>query len=115
MGPRHAWFSEPSPYDRHHLVHDLIAGLSVAAVTLPVGVAYAQLASANKVSGDGRLPCAGNRLTHWRTEVSCVDLIFGRRQSTNTPSESAKHGFHVHSMTQCALAIGATTVDDSLQ
>lgn len=31
-------------YDRKHLPHDLIAGVSVAAVALPVGVAYAQLA-----------------------------------------------------------------------
>jgi MFS superfamily sulfate permease-like transporter len=39
------------PYDRHHLVHDLIAGLSVAAVALPVGVAYAQLAGFNPAVG----------------------------------------------------------------
>src|SRR5262245_1911728 len=31
-------------YRRADLLHDLIAGLSVAAVALPVGVAYAQLA-----------------------------------------------------------------------
>lgn len=39
------------PYDRANLPHDLIAGLSVAAVALPVGVAYAQLAGFNPAVG----------------------------------------------------------------
>jgi high affinity sulfate transporter 1 len=39
------------PYDRSDLSHDLIAGLSVAAVALPVGVAYAQLAGFNPSVG----------------------------------------------------------------
>lgn len=39
------------PYDRNNLPHDLIAGLSVAAVALPVGVAYAQLAGFNPAVG----------------------------------------------------------------
>lgn len=39
------------PYDRSNLSHDLIAGLSVAAVALPVGVAYAQLAGFNPAVG----------------------------------------------------------------
>lgn len=39
------------PYDRKNLPHDLIAGLSVAAVALPVGVAYAQLAGFNPAVG----------------------------------------------------------------
>jgi len=39
------------PYDRKNLRHDLIAGLSVAAVALPVGVAYAQLAGFNPAVG----------------------------------------------------------------
>jgi MFS superfamily sulfate permease-like transporter len=34
-----------------NLVHDLIAGLSVAAVASPVGVAYAQLAGFNPAVG----------------------------------------------------------------
>ena len=34
-------------YERSNLSHDLVAGLSVAAVALPVGVAYAQLAGFN--------------------------------------------------------------------
>ncbi|RKT46167.1 SulP family inorganic anion transporter [Thiocapsa rosea] len=38
-------------YRRADLSHDLMAGLSVAAVALPVGVAYAQLAGFNPVVG----------------------------------------------------------------
>ena len=38
-------------YRRADLSHDLLAGLSVAAVALPVGVAYAQLAGFNPVVG----------------------------------------------------------------
>ena len=38
-------------YQRANLSHDLVAGLSVAAVALPVGVAYAQLAGFNPVVG----------------------------------------------------------------
>jgi len=38
-------------YQRSDLSHDLFAGLSVAAVALPVGVAYAQLAGFNPVVG----------------------------------------------------------------
>ena len=37
-------FSELLAYNRADLPSDMIAGLSVAAVALPVGVAYAQLA-----------------------------------------------------------------------
>ena len=39
------------PYDPSNLSRDLIAGLSVAAVALPVGVAYAQLAGFNPSVG----------------------------------------------------------------
>jgi high affinity sulfate transporter 1 len=39
------------PYNRANLSHDLVAGLSVAAVALPVGVAYAQLAGFNPAVG----------------------------------------------------------------
>ena len=38
-------------YQRSNFGHDLLAGLSVAAVALPVGVAYAQLAGFSPVSG----------------------------------------------------------------
>jgi high affinity sulfate transporter 1 len=38
-------------YQRADLPHDLVAGLSVAAVALPVGVAYAQLAGFNPAIG----------------------------------------------------------------
>ena len=38
-------------YQRSDLSHDIFAGLSVAAVALPVGVAYAQLAGFNPVVG----------------------------------------------------------------
>ena len=38
-------------YRKQDLPHDLIAGLSVAAVALPVGVAYAELAGFNPVVG----------------------------------------------------------------
>jgi len=38
-------------YQRSDFGHDLLAGLSVAAVALPVGVAYAQLAGFSPVSG----------------------------------------------------------------
>src|SRR5215472_3618998 len=38
-------------YQRSDLPHDLIAGLSVAAVALPVGVAYVQLAGFNPAVG----------------------------------------------------------------
>lgn len=38
-------------YRRQDLPHDLVAGLSVAAVALPVGVAYAQLAGFNPAVG----------------------------------------------------------------
>jgi high affinity sulfate transporter 1 len=38
-------------YQRSNLSHDLIAGLSVAAIALPVGVAYAQLAGFNPAVG----------------------------------------------------------------
>ena len=48
---RSPWFFRIAPglrglvsYDRANFPHDLVAGLSVAAVALPVGVAYAQLA-----------------------------------------------------------------------
>ena len=39
------------PYERKNLPYDLIAGLSVAAVALPVGVAYAELAGFNPAVG----------------------------------------------------------------
>jgi high affinity sulfate transporter 1 len=39
------------PYDRSNFPHDLRAGLSVAAVALPVGVAYAELANFNPSVG----------------------------------------------------------------
>lgn len=38
-------------YQRRNLSHDFVAGLSVAAVALPVGVAYAQLAGFNPAVG----------------------------------------------------------------
>jgi high affinity sulfate transporter 1 len=38
-------------YQRSDFSHDLLAGLSVAAVALPVGIAYAQLAGFSPVSG----------------------------------------------------------------
>jgi len=38
-------------YRRADLPHDVLAGLSVAAVALPVGVAYAQLAGFNPAVG----------------------------------------------------------------
>jgi len=38
-------------YQKNELAHDLLAGLSVAAVALPVGVAYAQLAGFNPAVG----------------------------------------------------------------
>lgn len=38
-------------YQRENFSHDLAAGLSVAAVALPVGIAYAQLAGFSPVSG----------------------------------------------------------------
>lgn len=38
-------------YQKSDLSHDLLAGLSVAAVALPVGVAYAQLAGFNPALG----------------------------------------------------------------
>jgi MFS superfamily sulfate permease-like transporter len=38
-------------YQRSNLSHDLVAGLSVAAIALPVGVAYAQLAGFNPAVG----------------------------------------------------------------
>lgn len=38
-------------YQRSDLLHDVVAGLSVAAVALPVGVAYAQLAGFNAAVG----------------------------------------------------------------
>src|SRR5215467_8893410 len=38
-------------YKRDDLPHDLIAGVSVAAVALPVGVAYSQLAGFNPAVG----------------------------------------------------------------
>ena len=41
-------------YQRSDLPHDPLAGLSVAAVALPVGVAYAQLAGFNPAVGYGR-------------------------------------------------------------
>ena len=39
------------PYNRENLPRDIVAGLSVAAVALPVGVAYAQLAGFNPAVG----------------------------------------------------------------
>ncbi len=38
-------------YQKNDLSHDPLAGLSVAAVALPVGVAYAQLAGFNPAVG----------------------------------------------------------------
>jgi len=53
-----AWLARIAPglpallhYDRSNLSYDLVAGLSVAAVALPVGVAYAQLAGFNPAVG----------------------------------------------------------------
>ena len=43
-------------YKREWLSHDMIAGVSVAAVALPIGIAYAQLAGASVT----RLPLAGD-------------------------------------------------------
>ena len=39
------------PYDRSNLSRDLVARLSLAAVALPVGVAYAKLAGFNPAVG----------------------------------------------------------------
>jgi len=44
-------FTRLLSYQKSDLSHDLIAGLSVAAVALPVGVAYAQLAGFNPAVG----------------------------------------------------------------
>ncbi len=44
-------FTKLLSYQKSDLSHDLIAGLSVAAVALPVGVAYAQLAGFNPAVG----------------------------------------------------------------
>lgn len=45
---RFAWLAPGVPellhYDKSFLKHDVFAGVSVAAVALPIGVAYAQLA-----------------------------------------------------------------------
>ena len=38
-------------YDRADFRHDLVAGLSVATVALPIGIAYAQLAGLNPAVG----------------------------------------------------------------
>src|SRR5512144_1720251 len=38
-------------YDRRDLRHDIVAGLSVAAVALPVGIAYAEIAHVPAVVG----------------------------------------------------------------
>jgi MFS superfamily sulfate permease-like transporter len=38
-------------YDRHELRPDIVAGLSVAAVALPVGIAYAEIARVPTVVG----------------------------------------------------------------
>jgi len=62
MGPRKsswaAYLAKAAPglmklrsYQKSDLSHDLLAGLSVAAVALPVGVAYAQLAGFNPAVG----------------------------------------------------------------
>lgn len=55
---RTAYFEKIAPglarllkYQRSDLSHDVFAGLSVAAVALPVGVAYAQLAGFNPAVG----------------------------------------------------------------
>ena len=44
-------FAKLLNYQRRDLLHDLVAGLSVAAVALPVGVAYAQLTGFHPVVG----------------------------------------------------------------
>jgi high affinity sulfate transporter 1 len=44
-------FANLLSYQRSNLPHDVVAGLSVAAVALPVGVAYAQLAGFNPAVG----------------------------------------------------------------
>lgn len=51
MGRIAPGFSVLRHYERADLPHDLVAGLSVAAVALPVGVAYAQLAGFSPVVG----------------------------------------------------------------
>ncbi len=58
VGTLTSWLARIAPglpallgYRRADLPHDLIAGLSVAAVALPVGVAYAQLAGFNPAVG----------------------------------------------------------------
>ena len=45
-------------YQWRNFGHDLVAGLSVAAVALPVGIAYAQLAGFSPVSGLTRFSVA---------------------------------------------------------
>jgi hypothetical protein len=56
-------------YQKSELFHDLVAGLSVAAVALPVGVAYAQLAGFNsKSTQNDWQPPFGFRTSLPRTE-----------------------------------------------
>ena len=45
------WLPELGHYDRSWLSRDLAAGLSVAAIGLPVGIAYAELAGVPAVIG----------------------------------------------------------------
>ena len=53
-------------YQRSNLSHDLIAGLSVAAVALPLGVAYAQLAGFNpELAARFRKARKFSFLPHW--------------------------------------------------
>ena len=67
--------------------HDLVAGISVAAVALPVAVAYAQLAGFNPVVGlySSILPLVGLR-NFWYFaaadgEPGCSDLRHDRRRN----------------------------------
>ena len=68
------------PYNRSNLSHDLIAGLSVAAVALPVGVAYAQLAGFNPSVGlyFSILPL----VAHTRCSAPLRQLIMGPDAAT---------------------------------
>lgn len=47
----HARFTNFVAYDKSWLKHDIKAGLSVAAVALPVAIAYAELAGVGAIVG----------------------------------------------------------------
>ena len=68
-----------SRYDRSWLRYDLLAGVSVAAVAVPIAIAYSQLAGVPPAHGAGRAHTAGDLDRVLDAEGYPVERSFGGR------------------------------------